>query len=245
MGRYPASQSIFSRKPGTKSSPFPLSLLCHDGASAWGADHRAAKHLRDVPSSRVTEQQRELDARAGSLVPVLPWAVEMGAGRRDPRGQGSKGCSPGSLQTGRHSRLQLRLSSESQAGSIPSAQSQVQLRGVATLGERLSSPLKMGCDLLQSLPFGFRDTGQSEKDTEDAEGGGEPEGAVGPEHLLQRVGRGRVCMLQVRGPHGSGAKALVRACPAQAGDSAGGSGTGIQELGLSSAKPRWLCGRGH
>lgn len=91
VGRYPASQSIFSRKPGTKSSPFPLSLLCHDGASAWGADHRAAKHLRDVPSSRVTEQQRELDARAGSLVPVLPWAVEMGAGRRDPRGQGSKG----------------------------------------------------------------------------------------------------------------------------------------------------------
>lgn len=182
-----------------------------------------------------------LEASSPCFPGLWRWGQEGGT----PEAKAPRGCSPGSLQTGRHSRLQLRLSSESQAGSIPSAQSQVQLRGVATLGERLSSPLKMGCDLLQSLPFGFRDTGQSEKDTEDAEGGGEPEGTVGPEHLLQRVGRGRVCMWQVRGPHGSGAEALVRACPAQAGDSAGGSGTGIQELGLSSAKPRWLCGRGH
>lgn len=56
----------------------------------------------------------------------------------------------------------------------------------ATHEKGLSSPLKMGCDLLQSLSFGFRDTGQSEKDTEDAEGGGEPEGAVRPENLLER-----------------------------------------------------------
>lgn len=47
----------------------------------------------------------------------------------------------------------------------------------------------MGCDLLQSLSFSFRDTGQSEKDTEDAEGGGQPEGAVGPEHCLQGEGK--------------------------------------------------------
>lgn len=44
----------------------------------------------------------------------------------------------------------------------------------------------MSCNLLQSLSFGFRDTGQSEKDTEDAEGRGKPEGTVGPEHLLGR-----------------------------------------------------------
>lgn len=52
--------------------------------------------------------------------------------------------------------------------------------------EWLSSPLKMGCDLFQSLSFGFRDTEQGEKDTEDAESGGKPEGSVGPEDLLQR-----------------------------------------------------------
>lgn len=53
----------------------------------------------------------------------------------------------------------------------------------------LSSPLKVGCDFFQSLSFGFGDTEQSEEDTADAEGRGEPEGAVGSEGLLQRGDR--------------------------------------------------------
>jgi hypothetical protein len=50
----------------------------------------------------------------------------------------------------------------------------------------------MGCDLFQSLSFGFRDTEQSEKDTDDTEGRSEPEGSIGPEDLLQREERPHV-----------------------------------------------------
>ena len=75
-----------------------------------------------------------------------------------------------------------------------------QLAGAAAPGKGLSSPLEMGCDLLQGLSFGLRDTGQSEKDAEDTEGGGEPESTVGPEHLLQREGKPRVTLAEGQGP---------------------------------------------
>lgn len=44
----------------------------------------------------------------------------------------------------------------------------------------------MGCDLFQSPAFSLRDKGQREKDTEDTEGSGEPEGTIGLEDLLER-----------------------------------------------------------
>lgn len=73
----------------------------------------------------------------------------------------------------------------------------------------------MGCDLFQSLSFGFRNTEQSEKDTEDAEGRCEPEGTVGPEHLLQKERKGHVWRQQeVRSPHTIASRGP--ACPAQA-----------------------------
>ena len=71
----------------------------------------------------------------------------------------------------------------------------------------------MGCDLLQSLSFGFRDTGQSEKDTEDAEGSGQPEGTVRPEHLLLREWRGRAWTRQVRSPHAPAEKPRPQSGP--------------------------------
>lgn len=63
----------------------------------------------------------------------------------------------------------------------------------------------MGCDLFQSPAFSLRDKGEREKDAEDTEGSGEPEGAVGSEDLLQREERHRWSSQRTEGPQNPGA----------------------------------------
>lgn len=59
-----------------------------------------------------------------------------------------------------------------------------QLRAARRKG--LSPSFEVGCDLFQSPALCLRDKGQREKNTEDTEGSGEPEGTIGLEDLLQR-----------------------------------------------------------
>lgn len=178
----------------------------------------------------VSEQRQELDPGAGNLMPQLEGLWRAGQERGTSQDKAPRGCGPGSQVPGvsRGSGLRLRPCSKSQAGSVPSEAPAGPVGGAAAPGKGLSSPLEMRCDLLQSLSFGFGDAAQSEKDTEDAEGGSEPEGAVGPEHLLRREGkaasgRGR------RAGAWAGAEAPVR--PAQAQGS-GAAGTAIATQGV-------------
>lgn len=157
------------------------------GAWPQGGEHRRS----EVFPPPVSEQRRELAPGAGNLMPQLegPWRAGQEGGT--PQDKAPRGCGPGSqvLGVSKGSGLRLRPCSKSQAGSVPSEAQAGPVGRAAAPGKGLSSPLKMRCDLLQSLSFGFGDAAQSEKNAEDAEGGSEPEGAVGLEHLLRGEGK--------------------------------------------------------
>lgn len=170
QGPSPSLPKHLFQKMRRRSPPLSLSPSCHDGDRVWRPGH--SKTLRGVLSSRVSGQ------RLGASRPGLCRAVQEGGTPGDEslrgHGPGARFPGPGSVS---------RLLEATGRFFLPRSPNRPSREG-------LSSPLKMGCDLLQSLSFGFRDAGQSEEDAGDAEGGGEPESAVGPEHLLQREGRG-------------------------------------------------------
>lgn len=76
----------------------------------------------------------------------------------------------------------------------------------------LSPSLEVGCDLFQSPALSLGDKGQCEKNTEDTEGSGEPEGTIGLEDLLQR-GKAHVEVEKSIGPT-QFRSTLTTACPA-------------------------------
>lgn len=142
------------------------------------------KPLRDVASSWANGQQGELAQGTEGL----QRAGEEGG---IPEDEAERCCRPGSWLPAPWGQAGVPAPAEAQlrvaGGFHPLCSPKLSELGESvTHGKGLSPPLKMGCDLLQSLSFGFRDTGQSKKDTEDAEGRGEPEGTIGPEHVLQR-----------------------------------------------------------
>lgn len=154
-------------------------------------------------------------------------------GSQRTRLRGAAVLDPGSPGGCGGSGQQLRSCLKSQAGSVPSKAQSSPARRAADPRNGLSSPLKMGCDLLQSLSFGFRDAEDSEQDAEDAKGGGEPESAIGPECLLQTRGKGQRARAEVRGPPAIGSQGPGLPCP---GSSRRRAGVASHKPGLSTAQ---------
>ena len=186
-GHHPASKA----SPENQEPRAPL-LRCHfrvmmePACGGLTTGQRSVSEMFLLPNHRAA-----VETGPSSWEPCPHASLGRREGPQRTRLQGAAVLAPDSLGTARGSGLPAEARFGVTGRLHPLRGSKlVQQRGAVTHRKKLSSPLKMGCDLLQSLPFGLRDTGQSEKDTKDAEGRGQPEGTVGPEHLLRRQGRG-------------------------------------------------------